>query len=78
MPPAQYYGHPMVPFHQQRPVYPPSFMGGGFHFKNCPRAGNMTLPQQTGEGERDQFRLTGTNQVGNHKKKIEHSKFANL
>lgn len=64
MTPAQYYG-PMGPFHHQhlhKPVYAANYPGGGFHFKNCPRAGNVALTQ-AGECDREQFRVTGTNQV---------------
>jgi len=67
----QFYNpNPVTPFQPQRPpMFSASFVNGGFHFKNCPRAVNFNMLEKRlsyNETDMDHFRFSGPSSMSHY------------
>jgi hypothetical protein len=63
---VQQFYNPVTPFQPQRPMFSTTYVNGGLHFKNCPRAVNFNMPEKRlsyNEGDMDHFRFSGPNSM---------------
>ena len=65
----QQFYNPVTQFQPQRPMFSASYVNGGFHFKNCPRAVNYNMPDKRlsyNEADMDHFRFAGPSSMSHY------------
>ena len=65
----QQFYNPVTQFQPQRPMFSASYVNGGFHFKNCPRAVNYNMPDKRlsyNEADMDHFRFSGPSSMSHY------------